>query len=520
VQTASDQSIADRIKQAVAANRPARLIRLLQEGAPVYKGKSTNEVVRIRGYILATFQAAGLPDAALPYVLEELENGKHPYLIAGAARGLRGRKTPFVQAVPYLLKAINNLSHGDDAISFRSLTPDFAEDRPTSALGEILETLSWYGPFAQRYIRELKDMLEGGIVNLSSENRLRLARILGDLEKDKRVESKACCRKDKLSLSAGNGEWPGKIPAEIPATIKMEDHGWSVTGYADFFTGKPAIAVFFYTRCDNPNKCSLTITRLAGLQQLLSDRGLEGKVRIAAITYDPIYDTPERLRNYCESRQLILNEDCRSFRVIEGMGALRAYFQLGVNYIGSIVNKHRVELYLTDRNGRIRRAFTRLQWDEEKVLEVIQALESGESTMGSPGKDVGSWFRNVLQTVLSVFLFLAVAFFPKCPACWAAYLSALGISGLTAMSLQPWMIPLIFVGMGVNLFLLWCGCRKRNGLIPFQLSATGMLLIILSGIWWHWKGGTVAGLVLVLLGSALNSLPYHLFHRLRLAIGK
>ena len=70
------------------------LVRLLPERLSLYEGRSTNETTRIRGYILAAFEQTGLPDAALPYVLEELENGRDAYLVAGAAKALRGLDSP------------------------------------------------------------------------------------------------------------------------------------------------------------------------------------------------------------------------------------------------------------------------------------------------------------------------------------------------------------------------------------------------------------------------------------------
>jgi protein SCO1 len=78
------------------------LVQLLPERLSLYDGRSANATVRMRGYILAAFEQTGLPDAALPYVLEELENGRDAYLVAGATRALRGSRQPYEpgRAVP------------------------------------------------------------------------------------------------------------------------------------------------------------------------------------------------------------------------------------------------------------------------------------------------------------------------------------------------------------------------------------------------------------------------------------
>ena len=44
--------------------------------------------------------------------------------------------------------------------------------------------------------------------------------------------------------------------------------------------GHPTIVVFFYTRCDNPLKCTLTITKLGQMQRALEARGRQNWRRV------------------------------------------------------------------------------------------------------------------------------------------------------------------------------------------------------------------------------------------------
>ena len=46
-------------------------------------------IVRMRGWVLLAMARAGVSDAALVFVLEELDTGIDPYLVAAAARALR-----------------------------------------------------------------------------------------------------------------------------------------------------------------------------------------------------------------------------------------------------------------------------------------------------------------------------------------------------------------------------------------------------------------------------------------------
>jgi protein SCO1/2 len=56
------------------------------------------------------------------------------------------------------------------------------------------------------------------------------------------------------------------------------------------------------------------------------------------------------------------------------MQELQDYFGLGVNFNGTIVNQHRIELFVLDPRGRIAKTFARLQWDVREVLDAAKAL--------------------------------------------------------------------------------------------------------------------------------------------------
>src|SRR4029079_15611306 len=102
------------------------------------------------------------------------------------------------------------------------------------------------------------------------------------------------------------------------ASIVMQDQDGRLLKFVEFFRGSPSIVVFFYTRCDNPMKCSLSVTKLARVQTLLDAQGLARRIRTAAITYDPEFDRPERLRVYVKDRAVHLDENHRMLRAIEG----------------------------------------------------------------------------------------------------------------------------------------------------------------------------------------------------------
>ena len=158
------------------------------------------------------------------------------------------------------------------------------------------------------------------------------------------------------------------------ADVELEDQDGAHVTFGEFFIGKPAVVAFFYTRCDNPNKCSLTITKLGRLQRRLPALGLDGRIRTAAITYDPQFDLPARLKAYGENRGVAFSPSDRLFRTRGSLAPLEDYFALGVSFGGTLVNRHRIELFLLDQRCRVAGAFTRLQWDVEDVLAQATGL--------------------------------------------------------------------------------------------------------------------------------------------------
>jgi len=148
----------DAIQQSSGNCEP--LLKLLPEQTLTYQGRSTNEIIRIRGYILAAFETLGLPDAAIPYVLEELESGRDAYLVAAAAKAVRGISNPTEQLIPFLFKAVENIKYMDDAITFDSYKPQWPIENYTTALTEIFETFKHLGKIAHSALPKLEVMYE------------------------------------------------------------------------------------------------------------------------------------------------------------------------------------------------------------------------------------------------------------------------------------------------------------------------------------------------------------------------
>lgn len=359
--------LVDSVKQ--SPDRRQALVELLQEQHPVYRGRGTNQTIRMRGYILAAFEQMGLPEAALPYVLDELQNGRDAYLVAAAAKALRGLPNPSRDLTPFLLKAIHNIRFMDDAVTFEQYKPDWPSGEPTSALQEIIRSFQWLGPRAKGALADLEALSRETGFPEAIRHQLRSA--LDAIGSHPSVGTHSF-----ISLATLGSPSPVTESPRIDDIddLEFEDQDQHRLRYGEFFHEKPSIVVFFYTRCNNPNKCSLTVTKLGQLQGMIRDVGLEGRLRTAAISYDPQYDLPPRLKAYGLDRGVRFGEDDRFLRSPQGLTELQAYFGLGVNFNGTIVNQHRIELFILDPRGGIAKTFARLQWDIREVLDSARTL--------------------------------------------------------------------------------------------------------------------------------------------------
>jgi len=495
----ADKDFFDCLSKTIARSNLKSLVKLLDEKNLIYAGRGTNQIIRAKGFIMASFMGLGLPGKALPFILEELENGKHPYLIAGAARALRGSETPLIQTLPYLFKSISNLTHGDDTVSFENINEEWATQKVTSARKEIFETFKWFGSYAKEYTEQLKALLDHNTLYFNKDTKKLIIETIASIEGDTRQVAGLCCDVSNPGHDFSFKKYFIKTRPLNAEEIVLEDQTGNIITYEDFFAGKPTVVAFFYTRCDNPNKCSLTITKLSQLQKQLQEKKLDSQVKIAAVTYDRFYDEPFRIRHYCENRQMKFNDDCRSFRVVNGFDALKQYLGLGVNHIGSFVSKHTIEIYIIDKSGRVHASFTRLQWNNDIIIQKLDSLLHGEKT-------VSGYFKKTLQNISSVLLSAGVAFFPKCPLCCLAYLSAFGITGANAIRVSSWLLPLTIIFLSINVFVLWKRCKSCNVFLPLYLSCAGIILLLSGHFVFHYQVIAFIGLGLIFFGTLFNSI--------------
>lgn len=144
--------------------------------------------------------------------------------------------------------------------------------------------------------------------------------------------------------------------------------------------GKPLLIAFAYTRCTNPNKCMLTTRRVGEFHRRLADAGLAGRVTQLIISYDPDYDTPQRLTDFAAAQGVAPDESLMLLRVDRAtLEKLARELGLAVTYNAFGVNLHRLECVLVDSQGRFVRNHHTLIWNDDALLADVRRLLDEEA---------------------------------------------------------------------------------------------------------------------------------------------
>lgn len=111
----------------------------------------------------------------------------------------------------------------------------------------------------------------------------------------------------------------------------------------------------------------------------------------------------------------------------------------------------------------------------------------------------------VAKALPSAFMSLLIALFPKCPICWAVYMSMFSSIGLARIPYMGWLFPVLLAFLALHLVLLARQVAK-NGYLPLVLSLLGVAFIaagrfLLPNI----SLMLYTGVGFITLGSVMNS---------------
>jgi protein SCO1/2 len=276
------------------------LVELLSERHAVYNERPGYQMNRIKGYALASFADVGLPDSAINFVLDELQNSRNAYTVAGAAKGLRGSKRPKAEYANFLIQAVHNLRYHDDSLDLTEFKPARPLRHPSSGKLEIFRTLQWLKGYAKAVLPELNSFLKNSI-DFPPEIRKEIQTTINAIECDERQLDLSCCDVQGKTEIGAELWRTGRRTIYSIGHLEVENEEGVSMALTDVIDLKHTAVAFFYTRCMNPNKCTLTINKMGWLQKELVKIGLEGKANLIAFTYDPPYDTPTKMRRLCHT---------------------------------------------------------------------------------------------------------------------------------------------------------------------------------------------------------------------------
>jgi len=168
---------------------------------------------------------------------------------------------------------------------------------------------------------------------------------------------------------------------------------------------------------------------------------------------------------------------------------------------------HKLPASLCNKTPPLLAVNEKIVWQGKSDAKLPSAEQIAKMLLVQGGRTV-TW-KKAAQTHLSFLIAVLIAFFPKCPFCWAAYMSLLGAFGMGSIEYQPWLLPVLIVMLFVNLGSLYL-LRKRHGYKPLVLALAGGLLIVLNRLYWNETALIVIAALLMITGSLWNSLPKRL----------
>jgi protein SCO1/2 len=137
------------------------------------------------------------------------------------------------------------------------------------------------------------------------------------------------------------------------------------------FKGRALAITFIFTRCPLPNFCPLMNQHFAEVQRALKDEPASSGWHLLSVTFDPEYDTPERLAKYAERYE----PDPAHWTFASGELAeirhLGNAFGLAVSDKGGPID-HNLRTAVVDAAGRVQKVFAGNEWMPRELLDEMK----------------------------------------------------------------------------------------------------------------------------------------------------
>jgi protein SCO1 len=173
-----------------------------------------------------------------------------------------------------------------------------------------------------------------------------------------------------------------------PDGAVLDSNGKSLN-LRDLTRERVTVLSFIYTRCAAPRGCPYATGVLSELHRIsVEDSALTKNVRLISLSFDPEYDTPERLATYsegvngesagCEWRFLTTKSRAELNSILTGYD--QAVDQRADSNDPQGPLYHILRVFLIDRDGRIRNIYSSGTLDPRLVVSDVKTLLLEQAT--------------------------------------------------------------------------------------------------------------------------------------------
>ena len=156
---------------------------------------------------------------------------------------------------------------------------------------------------------------------------------------------------------------------DAPEFGLLNQRGEAITG--DRLKGKPFFINFIFTRCPDPEMCSMSTMKMGQLQTRVEEAGIDAS--FVSITLDPEFDTPGVLRQYAEAYGI----EGDNFHFATGpktavRNLIRSYGVTAIQNVDTIMHSMATTLVAAD-GSIILRSETKA-WSVDEFFEAVKEL--------------------------------------------------------------------------------------------------------------------------------------------------
>jgi len=168
-------------------------------------------------------------------------------------------------------------------------------------------------------------------------------------------------------------------PGDTVPDFKMRNQDGRAI-HLDQFRGKTLLLTFIYTRCPLPNFCPLVTHNFAVIdRQLSASPALYAKTHLLCVSFDPVHDTPARLRAYgAEYIGSDANFAHWDFAVPSKPELLQMakFFDVGITPGPDDTITHTLSTTLIGPHGKVAQFYPGNQWTPAQVVADLKKLDA------------------------------------------------------------------------------------------------------------------------------------------------